>query len=289
MPVKTKKELQNDYSEMKERLNIFKVKFDKLSEEHKTLQAELIIEKEKNKNRCKNSDKSFETTTNMKKHENDKDSKTRVFKCDHCDSEFKEKWKMNAHLKQHEKHKCEQCGKTFKYQDIKKKHVLVSHENVKLYCHFYNNEKTCPFDESCIFLHEDAKICRYDEMCERNLCMFKHRKKIGVPGPSEPVDIIDAIENISESVVDEEDVEIDRDETTVNENANTTFFNPSQLVDKSSETTFKCEQCDFITGQNIYLTIHKEEIHNWCVFCFSNFKTQELLKNHTKTIHNNGV
>ena len=69
----------------------------------------------------------------FQKHENDKHFKTSVFKCDHCDSEFNDKWKMNAHLKKHEKHKCEQCDKTFKYLDINKKHILVSHENVKLF------------------------------------------------------------------------------------------------------------------------------------------------------------
>ena len=58
--------------------------------------------------------------------------------------------------------------------------------------------------------------------------MFKQRKKIEEPGHSEPDDIIDAI-------VDEEEVKIDRDETSVNDNANITFFNPSQLEDKSSE------------------------------------------------------
>ena len=84
---------------------------------------------------------------------------------------------MSAHIKKHDKHKCELCDRTFKYLDIKKKHILVSHEGVKLYCHFFNNEKTCPYDESCIFLHEDAKLCRYDRNCERNLCMFKHQSK----------------------------------------------------------------------------------------------------------------
>jgi hypothetical protein len=39
---------------------------------------------------------------------------------------------------------------------------------------------------------------------ERNFCLFKHRKKIEEPGHSEPDDIIDAIENISVSVVNED-------------------------------------------------------------------------------------
>ena len=47
-----------------------------------------------------------------------------------------------------------------------KKHVLIAHENVKLYCHFYNNEKTFPFDKECVFLHEDSKFCKYDSICQ---------------------------------------------------------------------------------------------------------------------------
>ena len=222
----------------------------------------------------------------MKKHENDKDSKTRVFKCDHCDSEFKEKWKMNAHLKKHEKHKCEQCEKSFKYLDLKKKHILISHENVKLYCHFFNNDKTCPFDETCIFLHEDARFCKYDGICERNFCMFKHGKNNEEPEHTEPDQKIDAIENIGASGFDEEGVVIDREEMNDNDNANSTFYNPSQLENESGEDMIKCDKCDYKTGQNIYLLNHKEEIHNWCVCCFKTFKTKEKLKNHIETNHN---
>ena len=36
------------------------------------------------------------------------------------------------------------------------------------------NKKTCPYDEECVFLHEDSKLCRYGENCERTYCMFKH-------------------------------------------------------------------------------------------------------------------
>ena len=94
-----------------------------------------------------------------------------VFKCDQCTKEFNEEWKMKAHKKKHKKFQCEQCEKNFESLDIKKKHVLIYHENTKLYCHFFNNGKTCPYDERCVFMHEDSKIC------ERESCMFKHRKK----------------------------------------------------------------------------------------------------------------
>ena len=73
-----------------------------------------------------------------------------VFKCGTCEKEFCEEWKLKAHVKTHNNFKCEQCEKTFANLDVKKKHVLITHENVKLYCHFYNNEKTCPFADKCI-------------------------------------------------------------------------------------------------------------------------------------------
>ena len=69
--------------------------------------------------------------------------------CDHCEKEFNQEWKLNAHLQTCRMNKCDVCDKTFKYEDLKKKHMLISHENFKLYCHFFNNEKTCPYDEDC--------------------------------------------------------------------------------------------------------------------------------------------
>ena len=46
---------------------------------------------------------------------------------------------------------CNQCGKTFKYLDTMKKHVDISNNNVKLYCHYFNNRRTCPYDNKWFF------------------------------------------------------------------------------------------------------------------------------------------
>ena len=130
-------------------------------------------------------------------------------------------------MKTHKKFNCEQCEKSFRYLDIKKKHVLIQHENVKLYCHYYNNQKTCPFDDESIFLHEDARYCKYDLICERNYCMFKHRKHV------EPDVENDEIDNEKIDLMDEEiEEEADKDilDISVNDkmddSVNTTFMNP---------------------------------------------------------------
>ena len=100
----------------------------------------------------------------------------------------------------------------------------------------------------------------------------------------ESASIIDAVETISESGVDEEDFvnEDSEDEINVNEK---TFNNPSQTDNKLSEQTFKCEKCDFKAERKFDLNNHKEENHYWCSFCFSSYKSKEILKQHIKTKH----
>ena len=84
-------------------------------------------------------------------HHNNHTSKKELYKCIQCEKEFNEEWKFSAHMKIHKKYECEKCGKTFKYLDIKIKHVQVQHEKAKFYCHFYNNNKTCPYNDECVF------------------------------------------------------------------------------------------------------------------------------------------
>ena len=44
-------------------------------------------------------------------------------------------------------------------------------------CHFYNNDKICPYEEiGCKFKHEVSNKCRYDKNCHIKLSQFKHTK-----------------------------------------------------------------------------------------------------------------
>ena len=69
------------------------------------------------------------------------------------------------------------CDKTFKYEEIKQKHISISHKNIKIYCHYFNNSSECPFAEECVFLHMVSPVCRYGVMCVRDKCMFRHVDK----------------------------------------------------------------------------------------------------------------
>ena len=202
---------------------------------------------------------------------------------------------MNAHMKTYRKYQCEYCSKTFKYKELMEKHTQISHENVKIYCYYYNNKKICPYDTECIFLHEESRICKFGNLCERLFCMFRHEIEIA----EEQVNIsemigIDVV-NIIE-IVETETIEGDSEEKIVNidepddvelnnEVSNCTFVNPSQTDQHVNEARFKCDKCDFSLERQTILNDHKVVNHNWCSVCYSNFSNQENLKKHIKKRH----
>ena len=47
------------------------------------------------------------------------------------------------------------------------KHNKAVHGNVKIFCHYFNNDQDCPFDDQCIFAYEESPECRYKESCFR--------------------------------------------------------------------------------------------------------------------------
>ena len=106
-------------------------------------------EKVKKSFNCKKCNKGSESWSTVKEHLNKHTSRKEIFKCSQCEKEFGEEWKMSAHLKSHKKYECDKCEKSFKYLDIKIKHVIVpvKHEKAKFYCHFFNNKKTYPYND----------------------------------------------------------------------------------------------------------------------------------------------
>ena len=57
-----------------------------------------------------------------------------------------------------------------------KKHREGHGNDSQKYCHYFNNQKSCPFEEiGCMFKHEDSPICFFGPKCENRLCQFKHK------------------------------------------------------------------------------------------------------------------
>ena len=111
----------------------------------------------------------------LKKKLKEYESENEEIECVTCKEVFKSKTELLKHMQTHRTNKlCELCGKNFKYEDIKQKHKAIAHENIKIYCHYFNNRKECPFSQDCVFLHEVSAPCRYGIVCVRDKCMFRH-------------------------------------------------------------------------------------------------------------------
>ena len=98
--------------------------------------------------------------------------------CEECGETFDQHWKLEVHLKTHDtidKFTCNICQKTFQVKWRLRKHMdMHINKNVKK-CHFFNNDKTCPFEEiGCKFVHEVSAICFFKDNCTNKLCPFKH-------------------------------------------------------------------------------------------------------------------
>ena len=116
-----------------------------------------------------------------------------------------------------------------------KKHNKITHENLIIYCHYFNNDKICPFKEECLFLHEEAETCKFGKLCERMFCMYKHESENDndIVGENIVSDNVNNLGIIDEESVPEDEISkiVDVDDMDDTENANdvpnTTFINPS--------------------------------------------------------------
>jgi hypothetical protein len=91
---------------------------------------------------------------------------TRSKSCNFCEQTVVKNCDLETHLKEvhdvQKKCKCTVCNKDFVLDWRHKKHMKMHSEDVK-FCHFYSNNKKCPFEDiGCMFLHEMAEPCVFN-------------------------------------------------------------------------------------------------------------------------------
>ena len=99
--------------------------------------------------------------------------------CEHCDVKFNKAIDLETHMEEHglvKKHACDVCEKKFHLKWRLKKHEQNHFNDSRAgYCHYYNNQKECPFiDAGCMFNHEKSGLCQ-TKNCTRTLCQFEHK------------------------------------------------------------------------------------------------------------------
>ena len=84
---------------------------------------------------------------------------------------------MNIH-KIDKQEKCDDCGKVFYFKWRLKKHKeMHTDKNVKK-CHYFNNDKICPYEEiGCKFQHVESLECIFKKKCTFQLCQYRHTNK----------------------------------------------------------------------------------------------------------------
>ena len=164
----------------------------------------------------------------VKKSKSDSDN---LMTCNLCDERFKRFVELEKHIKYcHEEHQlfqCDICTKSFTLEWRLKKHSNLHTKNDVQPCHYFNNEKECPFEEfGCKFQHVMSKNCQYGQTCQKRLCPYRHSKE-------ESNDMIDARDTMIENYENESEME-ETDYTNEKE---------SFLTSTPQKRKFECKEC----------------------------------------------
>ena len=138
---------------------------------------------------------------------------------------------LESHIKSnhvnHNVFQCDQCGKSFVLKWRLGKHLNLHTGNSVKHCHFFNNDKKCPFEVlGCKFLHSKAKVCKAGQNCQRRLCPLRHSE-----------DELDTDSDVITTIGD--------DHTNETEGRDTSEFHADEplLTSTPQKVQYECEEC----------------------------------------------
>ena len=249
-------ELEPIFNNLNEEFNQLKDKINILMNKYSELEKQLRINSKANF-KCSKCNDYFESMDNFQKHKEKSencDSSMYPYQCEKCELLFTSEKQLSIHQKKHGQFECEKCEKVFTFEGVLERHITAVHGEKKIYCHYYNNKKECPFKEECIFAHLTAKDCMFGNECERLYCMYKHKEHFQVN------------EEESEDQNDESDSDEKEDFDTLKmSEIEPVLAKVEAAMDKVSKliqnTKLKCENCDFVAKNQNGLNMHKKAKH----------------------------
>ena len=79
-------------------------------------------------------------------------------------------------------------------------HIRIHSNKPPRHCHYFNNGKICPFEElGCKFLHVLSTKCKFDKLCHKTMCSYKHSEEGTTVTDHEHSDEKEVVENSNES------------------------------------------------------------------------------------------
>lgn len=146
------------------------------------------------------------------------------------------------------------------------KHVEIVHGSMKIFCYYFNNDYNSPYNDQCIFVHDDSPVCvvenvkasenANDKMKEKQLVTLKHK-----------------VESLQKAGFHQENYKVPTGYSEGHE---------SQRV-----KSFKCIKCDFASESKLQLKMHlREKYHKkiQCGLCTTKFVSNIELEIHMKTM-----
>ena len=126
---------------------------------------------------CNKCGKAFATKKKFKKHM--QEMHPSKIECKICDKVFTKNCDLEVHIRNEHQtlndFMCDMCDKRFVLKWRFLKHQEIHKDQNRRKCHYFNNDKYCPFEEiGCMFAHEASEICMFDEICSKKLCAYKH-------------------------------------------------------------------------------------------------------------------
>ena len=238
--------LKSEFSDLQSKIDTLVNKYDNLEKKYE----KCLSKKKKASFKCHKCGEKCENLTDLKDHK--KQSCVGKHKCEEYEKTFREEIQLNEHMNTHKKFPCDECDKVYEYEGILEKHKYAVHGDFKLYCHFYNNNKDCEYDDQCIYLHEESEECKFGKSCERLMCMFRH-------------DEVEESDDEDESDDDEEvDNDMEEDEESIKE-LKPVLKKIQEAVDKFEvmlkKCSLKCDHYEFEARNTNGLTMHMKAKH----------------------------
>ena len=182
--------------------------------------------------KCRECGEKFEKKEILKKHV--AECHPKQINCDKCPETFDQHWKLEEHAKTHSGEKpyqCNICDKSFILQWRLKKHIQGHEQRNVKFCHYYNNNKVCKFEEisGCMFKHENAPVCKNLKNCRIKKCQFSHN----LINDKEADSSLETVDNLT----DTSDCEM----------CSHTMHNERVVVNHKNENFQQCSECSYKT------------------------------------------
>ena len=152
---------------------------DKLKKVYCDQHLDVDNEEDKSKKywKCKRCETSVKSAKDLKKHI--KNKHPAEINCTKCEETFPKYSDLEEHIKnihlEKDKYKCDECGKSFVLKWRLKKHLTIHSDQDIKGCHYFNNQKTCPFETlGCMFAHKLMGECKFKKKCNNKLCSYQH-------------------------------------------------------------------------------------------------------------------